>query len=64
MSKKIKKDNEDIQFIKKFSNITIKKACEKAGVNRSNLTNGYTSDENISKVKKELEKMLKELVEV
>ena len=56
--------NEDMDFIKKFSKITIKKACDSAGVNSSNLHNGITTDENIKKVKNEIEKMIKELIGV
>ena len=48
-------DNEDLEYIKKFSQITVKEVCNKAGVNCSNLWSGKTSKKNIKKVKKILE---------
>lgn len=60
----INKNNKDMEFIKKFSKITIKKACENAGVNSSNLHNGITTEENIKKVKEEIEKMINDLIGV
>lgn len=51
----------DLEFIKRFSKITIKKACERANVNRGNLLNGNTSKENEHKVRVEIEKMIDEL---
>lgn len=46
---------EDLDYIKKFSKITIKSVCEKAKVDRSNVFNGRTSKKNIKKVKKQIE---------
>lgn len=46
---------EDLEYIKKFSQITIIEVCKKAGVNPSNLWSGKTSKKNINKVKKLLE---------
>lgn len=46
---------DDLEYIKRFSQITIKLACEKANVNVSNLWSGKTSKKNIIKVKKILE---------
>lgn len=45
----------DIEYIKQFSKITIKKVCEIENVNISNLYNERISDEKIEKVKKRLE---------
>lgn len=45
----------DMEYIKKFSKITIKKVCEKEKVNISNLYNGRIADNKIRKVKKRLE---------
>ena len=46
---------DDLEYIKKFSQITIIEVCKKAGVNHSNLWSGKTSKKNINKVKKLLE---------
>lgn len=51
----------DLEFIKKFSKITITSICKDLKINRSNLLNGRTSKENTLKVKKEIIKRLKEL---
>lgn len=48
-------NNEDLEYIKKFSSITIKKVCEKMGVDRSNLMAGRTTQKNIKLVRKGLE---------
>lgn len=48
-------DNEDLEYIKKFSLITVKEVCKKAGVDSSNLWSGRCSKKNIKKVKKMLE---------
>lgn len=47
--------NEDLDYIKKFSKITIANACERAGVKKNNLWSGKTSKKNINKVRKILE---------
>lgn len=47
--------NEDLEYIKRFSQITIIEACKKANVNKSNLWTGRTSKKNIKKVRKILE---------
>ena len=53
---------EDLEFIKKFSKITIKKVCEIAKVNRSNLMSGKIKDEEkIKKVRKALESEIAKL---
>lgn len=46
---------EDLDYIKKFSKITIKSVCEKANVDRSNVFNGRTTKKNIKKVKEQIE---------
>lgn len=46
---------EDLDYIKKFSKISIKNACIKAKVNRGNLLNNRTTKENIKKVREVLE---------
>ena len=45
----------DLEYIKKFSKITITKACKKEDVNMSNLFNGRISEEKTKKIKKRLE---------
>ena len=53
---------EDLEFIKKFSKITIKKVCELSGVNRSNLMSGKIKDEKkIKKVRKAIESEIAKL---
>lgn len=51
----------NIEYIKHFSNISVKKICEELKVNRSNILNGTASAETIKKVKDELERRIKEL---
>lgn len=45
----------DLEYIKKFSKITITKVCKKLDINRGNLLNGRTTKSNIKKVREELE---------
>ena len=45
----------DLDYIKKFSKISISEACRKCNVNRSNLLNGKASKENVKKIREELE---------
>ena len=45
-------DNEDLDYIKKFSMITIKEACKIARVNASNLWSGRCSKRKLKKLKK------------
>lgn len=47
----MKKINEDLEFIKAFSKIKISSICEELGIDRSNLLNGKSSNENVKKVK-------------
>lgn len=46
---------DDLEYIKKFSKITIKDVCNKSKVNRSNVLNGKASKKTINKVKKQIE---------
>lgn len=56
---------QDIEFIKKVANVTVKKYCRKYNVDYSNLIKGNIKDkEIIKKIRLELENDLKEIVEV
>ena len=46
---------EDLEYIKKFSKITVKSVCDKTSVDKSNLFSGRTSKENIKKVREQIE---------
>lgn len=50
--------SEDLIFIKKFSKITITKACKNLNVDVANLSNGKTTKENEKRVRKYLENEL------
>lgn len=52
----------DLDFIKGFSQITITKICKDLNVDRPNLIKGNASLETTRKVKEELEKRLKNLL--
>lgn len=52
---------EDLDYIKKFSKISIKSVCEKAKVDKANLYSGKTSKKNIKKVRKYIESNIAEL---
>lgn len=45
----------DLDFIKNFSKISIKKVCEKNNINRANLLNNKTTKKNIKTVREEIE---------
>jgi hypothetical protein len=47
--------NDDLEYIKKFSQITINEACKKAKVDPSNVWSGKASKKKIKQVKKVLE---------
>ena len=47
--------NDDLEYIKKFSLITIKDACKKVNVDSSNLWRGKASKKKIKQVRKILE---------
>ena len=55
------KVNEDLDYIKKFSKITIVKACEKAKVRTNNLWAGKLSKNKIKKIRKIIESSIAEL---
>ena len=46
---------EDLEFIKKFSKISVTRACKIVGVNRSNLYAGRLSKEQNRKVRESIE---------
>ena len=52
---------EDLDYIKKFSKISIKSVCDKAKVDKANLYAGRTSKNNIKKVRKYIESNIAEL---
>lgn len=46
---------DDLEYIKKFSKITIKDVCKKSKANRGNVLNGKASKKTINKVKRQIE---------
>lgn len=54
----IKKDNKDFKFIRKFQKITIAEICRKLSIPRTAVSCGTTTEENLHKVRKEIEKEL------
>lgn len=52
---------EDLEFINKFSKIKVASICQKLKINRSNVYNGRTTDENLKKVRREIESELAKL---
>lgn len=48
-------------YIKNFSKIKISAICRKLNIDRSNLLNGRTSEENLIKVKEEIESEIAKL---
>lgn len=50
-----KKNNDDLEYIKKFSSITITDVCKKMGVDRSNLIKGKTSKKKMRLVRRGIE---------
>ena len=62
--KKIPKNinNEDLLFIKGFTNITISKICKELKISRATLISGrYVNEEKYRMVRKELEKRIAKL---
>lgn len=54
---------EDIKYIKRFREISIKNVCLDLKINYSNVMNGVASKRNIHKVRKEIERRLEILKE-
>lgn len=52
---------DDLEYIKKFSKINIRKVCRKNNVDTSNLYKGKVKAEKITKVKKQIENDIAEL---
>lgn len=52
---------EELEYIKKFTRITLKDICEKANVNQSNLIKGKVKKEKIILIKKLIESKIAEL---
>jgi len=52
---------QDLEYIKKFSKITISKICRKNKINRSNLYNGKSTRRNERLVREEIESELAKL---
>ena len=48
-------ENEDLEYIKKFSSINITNVCKKYKVNRGNLLNGRASKKNMKLIRRGLE---------
>lgn len=58
----IKKElNEDLIYIKSFTNISVKKVCKRLGIDDSNLLKGKTTDANLKRVRRILESDIKAL---
>lgn len=66
ISKEKKEENkkimsEDLEYIKKFSNIKVSKICRDLGIDHGNLCNGRVINEKEHKVKKRIEHELASL---
>ena len=46
---------DDLEYIKKFTKITLKKVCAKSKVDISNVCHGKASKKSINKVRKQIE---------
>ena len=51
----------DLEYIKRFSSISISKICEKKGINRANLLNGKTTQRNKKIIREEIESEIAKL---
>ena len=51
----------NLDYIKKFTKITITGICKKLSINRQNVLNGKTTSKNIKNVKEEIESELAKL---
>lgn len=56
-----KNKEKDLNFIKKFSKITITKVCDNVGVLRQNVITGKTNSEKIRQVREEIESEIAKL---
>lgn len=56
-----KRKMEDLEFINKFSKIKVASICQKLKINRSNVYNGRTTNENLKKVRREIESEIAKL---
>lgn len=56
-----KRKMEDLEFINKFSKIKVASICQKLKINRSNVYNGRTTDENLKRVRREIESEIAKL---
>lgn len=52
---------ENLEYIKKFSEIKVSKICDKLKVARQNIFTGKASDENLEKVRREIEEQIAKL---
>ena len=52
---------DDLEYIKRFSKISISGICEKKGINRSNLLNNNTTRKNKRIVREEIESEIAKL---
>lgn len=52
---------QDLQYIKGFSKISVKNVCEELGVDRVNVITGRASAKNIEAVKNKIKEKLEEL---
>lgn len=56
-----KRKMNDLEFINKFSKIKVASICQKLKINRSNVYNGRTTDENLKRVRCEIESEIAKL---
>ena len=52
---------DDLEYIKRFGKVSLRKACKKCKVDYSNLFNGRVKPEKIKQVKRQIENDLAEL---
>lgn len=52
---------DDLEYIKRFSKISITGICEKKGINRSNLLNNKTTRKNKKLIREEIESEIAKL---
>lgn len=59
----MKEINEDLLYIKSFTNISVKKVCKRLGIDDSNLLKGKTTEANLKRVRRVLEDEVNKLGE-